>query len=324
MSARGNLFGKLESLHGALDPDVNLWSYVALVGSGACLAKLKGDGSPELKRQLIEEVCGKFRGGSIRRLLGQARKHVEVVGKALALSGYRVKVCTVRALARVVIGTGGPFGVVPFEVGVSFDPVLNVPYLPGTALKGAFRHALVELVERYQGMSASQAERVAESYFGSGRSAGLVGVTDAYPVEPGIDGLLFEPDVVTPHYPGARDELEVEPSPVPFLAIARGVKFRFFVYYNKDVRVWEGDRIGAVRRLDWSSVGELTGYAVLEDDLGEALGRVRRGASGKAAQALPWLDGAVLYAFAKGVGAKTGVGYSRFEVVEYRPFRCEP
>ncbi len=66
--------------------------------------------------------------------------------------------------------------------------------------------------------------------------------------------------------------------------------------------------------------------ALIQGDLGEALSVLRskrmentpKSGGMSIVDVIPWVDRAVLYAFAKGVGAKTNLGYSRFEVQEYR------
>ena len=236
---------------------------------------------------------------------------------ALLSNGYRVKRCDVKSEWRAVVGSSEPELQIPFEVGLFWDPVFNVPFIPGTSIKGAVRSAFEELLSRDLASRGETEEvirevvrREAERVFGApGESAGLVGFTDAYPVS--YEGLLLEPDVVTPHYPGKRDELEAQPVPNVFVTIARGVTFRFFVFYvpgrgipgRREVR--EGLRFAERLGQDSGRCDMFLGN--LAEHWKETL----------ELSVVPLLDRAILYAFAKGVGAKTSVGYSRFTVVRY-------
>ena len=308
----------------------NLISYIALRGSSILELKARGEAEfAKEKENLIEDVCTKFtvKPDHIGRMIDEW-------SRALVANGYHVKVCEVEAVSRVIVGVSEVFGQVPFEVGLFFDPVLNVPYIPGSSLKGALRHALEDLVRVKH---VGNAEELVSTVFGSEKVAGLVGVSDAYPVSLGVNGRLFEPDVVTPHYPSAMTELDVKPNPVPFLTIAPGVRFRFLVFFNKEIYSYEHDRraekdrrrriakLGIVSSEELRStrteenIEDILRYAVHYDDkdLGEAI--KEKGL--KSVNAVPWVDIAVLYAFARGVGAKTSLGYSRFKLIQYKALK---
>ncbi|MEZ0346279.1 MAG: type III-B CRISPR module RAMP protein Cmr6 [Infirmifilum sp.] len=290
-----------------VEPDTNLFTYLTLEGRRVIENKIKGLDREyaEGKRRLLEDVVS-----ATRNYPGVLRSESLLRGvlEALQAYGYSLKVCRVKAQWRVLAGAGGVFGKIPFEVGLSFDPVLNLPYIPGSSLKGAFRDALFRLAEKEKGLK--KAEEIADCVFGSNDSVGLVGVTDAYPVALGVDGLLFEPDVLTPHYPGAKDELDVSPNPVPFLTVAREVQFEFYVYFNSELRRKLSDeRPGGDHKLECVE-------HILEEDLMEAVSK-----RGGDVNLVPLVDRAVLYALARGVGAKTSLGYSRFELVEYKYVR---
>lgn len=320
-----------------LNNDTNLWSYITINGTYALTFKWSDPRSKNAamqKRILLARTSKHFKPG-----LDSIMNHLKEVKEALLANGYSIKLCRIRSLGRVIIGASEAFGKVPFEVGLFFDPVLNVPFIPGSSLKGAFRHALEELIYRDRASKNNKnareiASEVASIVFGSDEFVGLVGVTDAYPVKLGIKDLLFEPDVVTPHYPGASTELNVRPNPVPFLTIARNVEFEFYIYFNK--RIYEekhehGKRhrrnyakLGVVSELGkaqtkqaghMSSVKDYIDNMIHDGDLAEEF---KKHGVQNLASLLPWVDRAVLYAFAKGVGAKTSVGYSRFAVIEYK------
>jgi len=307
----------------------NLWSYITLKGAYILSLKLRGEGRhAEEKRKLLEDITIATKNLDLDHI----KEYLQSVRKALLANGYRVKVCKVGASSRVLVGASEALGKIPFEVGLFFDPILNVPFIPGSSLRGAFRHALKALLER-GGRNEKEAEKIAETIFGSTEWSGLVGVTDAYPIKPGINDYLFEPDVLTPHYPEAKTELDVSPNPVPFLTIARGVEFEFYIYFNKEIYREESKRLGQEAKRRYAELGvvsthelknarntsldNVVRYAVFSGDLAEAV-RKLKSMGIDVANVIPWIDRAVLYAFARGIGAKTSTGYSRFEVIEYR------
>ncbi|MEM0459777.1 MAG: type III-B CRISPR module RAMP protein Cmr6 [Thermofilaceae archaeon] len=278
--------------------NLNLFSYVTL--AGARVAMLGEKERPEKKRVFLEKVCRMSSGG-----LHHVEAYTKEIQEALLANGFQVKVCRIVSAARGLVGTGEAFGKALFEVGLAFDPLLNVPLIPASSLKGAFRHAL----RRRFGESA--AERV---FGGVQGGMGLLGVTDAYPVR--ARGRLLEPDILAPHYPETKQletELDVEPNPVPFPTIAPGVEFVFYIYFNKGLpaALDERRRLRVTREL----AGKGAGFEIFEGDLAEALQNV----GGKLPPDLiPLVDCAVIYALTQGVGAKTSVGYTRFKLLEYR------
>ena len=294
------LLPEVLKIQGSME-NVNLLSYTVLAGTHVC--SLGRQERPRRERELLERLC-KMSSGSLQHV----RERLDQVKEALLRSGYRVKLCRVQTESRAVVGTASAFGKVLFEVGLSFDPILNVPYIPASTLKGAFRHALEELAGPGEAVRVfgGEAKRGQQTI----REAGLVGVTDAYPVSP--DRRLLDPDVLTPHYSRGGEavemEIDVEPVPVVFAAIAPGVEFEFYIYYNK--ALW---RLLGGRSL--TSSGQLSrGADIHEGDLASALGAV----SGSAAELLPLVDYAVIYALTRGIGAKTSVGYTRFKLLEYK------
>jgi len=289
--------------------EVNLFSYTILEGTRILCLRIKNDEKHYVKEKinLIENLAKDFNPD-----LRDIKDLIARWADALVSNGYSVKVCDIETVSRTVISTGDVFGRVPFEVGLSFAPILNVPFIPSSTLKGAFRHSLEMLLE-----SNRQPENIAKVIFGSQNAVGVVGVTDAYPISLNSSGRLFEPDVVTPHYPGVRDEFEVSPNPIIFPTIATGVKFRFFIFFNREVYSGINRRITPVKDGDLGStpVEDVLSYAI---HYGSDLAKVLLSRKVEIASSMiPWVDRAVLYAFARGVGAKTSLGYSRFNVIRY-------
>ncbi|MEM4424124.1 type III-B CRISPR module RAMP protein Cmr6 [Pyrobaculum sp.] len=122
---------------------------------------------------------------------------------------------------RLTIHVKSPY--IPLEIGISWHPLLNLPYIPATSLKGAAR-AYAEV------NNIRPCGKAPEELFGKAGGAGLVELTDAYPVK--CRDKLIEPDIINPHYrevEGAIGEADASPTPLLFPAVARGVVFRFFV-----------------------------------------------------------------------------------------------
>lgn len=267
----------------------NLWSYLTMEGLKIINSELKQEGGvvAERERQLLEYLA-KSRSFFIEAV----KRQLSEVESALKACGYEVKSVKIRAESNVIVGAAAVFGKIPFEVGLSFDGFLNVPYIPGSTIKGAVRSGVYEILLR-NGRQEADADQICSRLFGDRGSVGLIGFTDAYPVEAGVKGYLLYPDVMTPHYTDdTKNELEVRPNPVAFLTIAPGTTLQFYMFYWRK----RGERMLRVGMGDDADLAENPAPEI------STLGAV---------------DTGLLYAFYRGVGAKTAVGYSRFEVVEY-------
>jgi CRISPR-associated protein Cmr6 len=264
----------------------NFWSYTSLKGYEVMLKNV------EDKIKILEYIIKKM-----NLPIGEIVQRVNEVKDALLNCNYSVKQVKVRALSRALIGVSETFGEIPFEVGLYFDPIMNVPYIPGSTIKGAVRAATFDLLYREMYLKTNQVKdsemfaeencrRIFGGLMGKYQSAGLIGFTDAYPIDVGEHGLLLYPDVINPHYTDrTMTELDVTPTPIIYFTIAPGTKFHFFMFYRRR----RGER-------------ELCDEDLLESPTVDRLGTVDRG---------------LLYAFFRGVGAKTALGYSRFEILEY-------
>ncbi|AET32462.1 type III-B CRISPR module RAMP protein Cmr6 [Pyrobaculum ferrireducens] len=118
---------------------------------------------------------------------------------------------------RLVIHTKWPY--LPLEIGISWHPIFNIPYIPATSLKGALRATFPN----------SLCELDKTALFGEQSEEGKLTVFDAYPVK---WEKLVEPDVITPHYKevsGVIHEAAADPIPLVFPAIPPGVTFAFII-----------------------------------------------------------------------------------------------
>jgi CRISPR-associated protein Cmr6 len=279
----------------------NIWSYISLAGFE--VMKSKGEDATEYvtekKRRILEYVVKRVANLSNEKIV----QKLEKIKEALLSLDYEVRSVKIKAISLVLVGASENFGKIPFEIGLYFDWLLNVPYISSSTIKGAVRAGVYELLvnDFKKSKRIDNAENKAESecrrLFGDNKCMGLIGFTDAYPIEEGEKGYMFFPDVMTPHYSEeTTSELEVSPTPITYLAIMPDTLFQFYLFYKK-----ERKSIKEVRQLD---IRNFKDADLAEEPIPhvDELGIVDRG---------------LLYSFYKGVGAKTSVGYSKFEVVSY-------
>ncbi len=241
-------------------------------------------------------MAAEYSGGALQSRLAAARRHLEAVHRWACRAWPNaggVAVVDARLVEGSRLLVGGSSGVLQavFEVGMAWDYVLDLPYIPGSSLKGAMRASAQALLGGdYKGLLDSVFGPETES---KKKFAGCLEVFDAYPVE-APRGLL-DVDVITPHYYKGGEvrssELEVQPMPLVHVSVAPGTVFRFVVAHRCPDRVLQ--------------------------QLSQALReRLKINASG--AGALAALLGAALL---NGVGARTGKGYGVF-TLERVGFEC--
>lgn len=110
----------------------------------------------------------------------------------------------------------------PIENGFVWHPVLGVPYLPGSSVKGLVRAWATTWAEPKPDLAACQ------RIFGAQNTVGTVLFLDALPVAP----TQLKADVMTPHYgdyyQGKSPPADwLSPTPIPFLTVAPGQLFQF-------------------------------------------------------------------------------------------------
>jgi CRISPR-associated protein Cmr6 len=280
MSIYNNLLNILEHLK-----NPNYWSYVIIKGLDITKKKAEDEPYEDVKRKLLEYLVQNV------KVNEQVKGYLNTVKEALLANGFELREVRIEALYPVMVGGSETFGKLAFEVGLMFDPIFNVPYIPGSTIKGAVKAALRELVSKEK--SKEEAEKLCKEIFGDEESASLVGFTDAYPIKVKEDenNYLLYPDVMTQHYSEeTKDELDIKPNPIVYVTIAPGTEFKFYMFFK---RSRTGKRI--TREIK-------NRIAENPQPTEELLGIV---------------DKALLYALIKGIGAKTALGYSKFKVVEY-------
>jgi CRISPR-associated protein Cmr6 len=179
---------------------------------------------PEFSKVASKRLSESFSCGKARPLLEEADKHLKTLFNELSNAFDAVFTVNMTLTSRLAIYTRNPF--MPLEIAISWDPVLNLPYIPSSSLKGAVRAWLeVNNVRRIDGVDI-------DDIFGRAGEKevhiSLAIFTDAYPVS--CVNKLIEPDVISPHYKGEDiAEVDVNPVPLVFPTIAPGTTMRFLL-----------------------------------------------------------------------------------------------
>jgi len=194
------------------------------------------------------------------------KKSMDAAGKAvdelaLALKNIYGYSYVVTAKVRSTITAGRGFMDMITEYGLFWDPVLDLPYIPASELKGAVRSLVLkasalkakkegfqvslDLFGKARGKVLSENKdadeyevfsKILENNFVVGEReehAGELVFTDAYPVQ--ADNLPVELMVITPHYTSnVKQEYEVKPTPLRYLGISRKTSLKFAVGVTKD------------------------------------------------------------------------------------------
>jgi CRISPR-associated protein Cmr6 len=142
-----------------------------------------------------------------------------------------------RRLLRLTVAQRGIFGVFetesrfvtglgrnhPVENGFAWHPLLGVPYLPGSSVKG-----LVGAWSKQDAEPRPLPDRL-ERILGTPKAVGQIRFLDAIPIGP----VQLEADVMTPHFAGwSPDNPHGDwcgPKPVPFLVVAPQTAFAFAI-----------------------------------------------------------------------------------------------
>ena len=169
------------------------------------------------KREVAELVSRNF------RLDGEkVKKYFDNLKEILKSLKYTIVDVEITTRTRALIGVSTSLGKLIFDSGISFDPYMNLPYIPASEIKGIVRSYIEDKL----------GEQEAKEIFGDEEREGNVNFTDAYPVK--AENFLFVPDVITPHYNKKKSEADAEPTPAIHLTIAPKVTFRFLIYYKRE------------------------------------------------------------------------------------------
>ncbi len=167
-----------------------------------------------------------YKDGEFTRLIEQIDKQQESLVETARQSGLDAASLVATTNTRLIVGLShGRL----WNAGFQIHPVYGVPYLPASGIKGALWHFRRE-------EEGEAAERELAYWFGNEEQRGAVMLFDAFPVLPGRN-TFFTEDILNKHHENYYEQKEEkekqipadynEPSPVKFLAISTGVKFRF-------------------------------------------------------------------------------------------------
>ncbi|RSN77463.1 type III-B CRISPR module RAMP protein Cmr6 [Candidatus Methanodesulfokora washburnensis] len=173
----------------------------------------------ERKRRILKELSMAYFPEKLNKVFKKASSILDAQKSALQACGYIVFDFPGRTESRLIVGMANDiFGKQVFEVGLSWDPLLNLPYIPASSLKGAFR-SYIEMEKKDLA-----------SLLGTKEEASSIVFLNAYPINSRYN--LLVPEVTTPIYKeqeGKIRETEAEPSPITYLAINKDVAFRIIV-----------------------------------------------------------------------------------------------
>lgn len=211
-----------------LDPvRVNIVSAISLTFVNCYLSTRSEDFISHFSRTVSEILHNAFQCGRLSEVLTETSRRLDSVASSLS-KAYHLFDLRLVTTTRLLVDMRNPL--LPLEISLAWDPLLNIPFIPSSSLKGRAR-TYFELQDiTVDGMPPSE-------IFGSQESEGVVLFTDAYPVSC-VGRSLVEPDVISPHFSEARyaiDEASASPVPIVFLTVSPNVTFRFLVAVDRVV-----------------------------------------------------------------------------------------
>jgi len=285
----------------------SVWSlYERFLLEGDNLRNYVKEKKPEVKEKLISELVKLDEETALSRLR-TANSLLNEILKALNLMRASTLVVDARITYRGLFGASQGLGSSVFEVGLTWDPVLDLPVIPGSSFKGAVRGFCIECLRR-EGRGTAEAENLCSALLGRAGERGcasLVIFLDALPISTRGSGKfrgIIEKDVLNPHYNALmrndlRMELDVTPIPVIHLSVGEGVQFRFIAYIPyRASSILNSER----EREELKELCSALNLKVSGNPLTDAM------------LATAYLVGGALRL---GIGARTLKGYGRFEIV---------
>ena len=159
---------------------------------------------------------------------GLITRHLDDLRDALSKSGKCFIELRFRTARKFISGWSPLYFIT--EVPMSWDMILDVPYIEGSTIKGIVRDYFMEVVKESTD-DKKRAEDMTDCVFGDKGGVGKVIFFNAYPVS---EGPILTYDIINPHYPHAETEYDANPVPVKFLAIREGVDFVTFLAFDKN------------------------------------------------------------------------------------------
>jgi len=192
----------------------------------------------EFSRRATLALYRSFTCSNVKPLLERASNYIRTLYEEMSKIFDAVFAIDIKLTSRLTIHTRNPF--LPLDISLAWDPILNLPYIPSSSIKGTMR-SWMESADIVSISGVSIKEVFGPSPGEESKYMGLVVLTDAYPISC-IDHLI-EPEVITPHYSYTKpaiSEAESSPAPLLFPTIASGTVLRFITalnYMHSDKRV---------------------------------------------------------------------------------------
>ncbi|AKA74530.1 type III-B CRISPR module RAMP protein Cmr6 [Saccharolobus solfataricus] len=150
------------------------------------------------------------------------KSYLDDVERALDRSGLCYVKITFITLSKLLTGWSPIYFIT--EVPLAWDMILDTPYIAGSEIKGIVKNYFKEVTSN---------DKVESCLYGDEGKMGKVIFFNAYPID-GKNVLTY--DIITPHYNGAKDEYNVKPIPIKFLAINKGITFKTYLAFdNKEL-----------------------------------------------------------------------------------------
>jgi len=202
------------------------------------------------ERYSVQKLYEEFKCEKISGLLRRASLYIDDLFKEVKNIFDAVFLIKMELVSRLSIQTRDPM--IPFDISIAWDPILNLPYIPSSSLKGVVRSYVLNIakINKIDDISVYD-------LFGRGGRESSIGALvffDAYPVA--CMNSLIEPEVITPHYKEAErkiDETSSSPVPIVFPTIASGTIFNTIIAIDYSVleTIYENKSFDFRRLIDF-------------------------------------------------------------------------
>ncbi|MEB3825696.1 MAG: type III-B CRISPR module RAMP protein Cmr6 [Desulfurococcales archaeon] len=202
-----------------------------------------------LKEIILKDIIIKSRYTRTRRNLVKAK--LRDLEKGLASAGYIPFSLHFRLDSRAMVGEPPPPFKALFEGGTLIDPIIEVPYIPGSSLKGLLRMVYNKIGEKLPGCLGELGE---PALFGSlEKGIGAMVLTDAYPDPDTAVEFLLDGDATVPMYADGTSTPRIEEHransvPSKYPVVRRGVGFVEILGIKRGLEDICGDELHALMR----------------------------------------------------------------------------
>jgi CRISPR-associated protein Cmr6 len=163
----------------------------------------------EASKHITLELYKEFECNKIKDLINNVTTYVNIVSsyynEILSKKKYVSNTYIMTIKTPLLVHTHNPY--MPINIGLSWHPIFNLPYIPSTTIKGVLNRYLLDEKD-------------------------LI-ILDSFPVS--CKFRLIVPQVITPHYVNEFSEHKINPTPLIFPAIAPGVGFNLTIFSKKKI-----------------------------------------------------------------------------------------